>query len=85
MKLVTYAAYPCIFMYIVETLNTTIPTNNNGVRTSNKKQALKDIEHTAQVIAGYIALARPRGTKEWKTLEVLYSYYSIKSISFTIL
>ena len=38
-------------------------------RTSNKKQALKDIKHAAQAIAGYIALSGQK--TQWKTLEVL--------------
>ena len=46
---------------------------------SDKKRALKDIEHAAQVIAGYIALARPRGKKEWRILEVLCDTHAIIS------
>ena len=43
-------------------------------RTSNKKQALKDIEYAAQVIAGYIALSRSHKRKElWKYLKVLFN------------
>ena len=46
-------------------------------RTSNKKQALKDIEHAAQAIAGYIALSGPHGKTQWKTLEVLVNTHAI--------
>ena len=56
---------------LLETSHTTTATNNNdAIRASNKKQALKDIEHAAQAIAGYIALSRSHKTKElWKNLK----------------
>lgn len=49
-------------------------------RTTDKKRALQDIEHVAQVIAGYIALSRPQAYKKqllWKNLEVLFHTHSV--------
>ena len=46
-------------------------------RISNKKRALNDVEHAAEAIAGYIALSRPHGKTQWKTLEVLVHTHAI--------
>lgn len=46
-------------------------------RTCNKKRALNDIKHAAQAIAGYIALSKPHGNAQCKTLEVLVHTHAI--------
>ena len=46
-------------------------------RTSDKKKALAESEHAAQVIASYIALSRSHGRPLWKNLEVLVHTYAI--------